>query len=201
MGVFNLQKQLFQIINCIKKNRNYLLVICGVFVLGIISSFLLTTEVINEYFDYNIFNSYIFLFDFESPCAIIILKKALTFSLILLLFFIFSFCKYTLFIHFIFIFYQGFLFAIVSVKIIILFSLSGILTCVLVLLPVTVLKLLSLSIISVIAFETLKKPNHKKLHFRRLLLAFFIAFILNVITFSYELIIISCILRPLNLFL
>ena len=58
MGVFNLQKQLFQIINCIKKNRNYLLVICGVFVLGIISSFLLTTEVINEYFDYNIFNSY-----------------------------------------------------------------------------------------------------------------------------------------------
>ena len=195
-------KSFSEIIKIIKNRYIYLIIELLLFCIGIILSVCFRTEVQTSFFYDNVYNSYIVIF---TPNTLIWghLFTKLFFNFVLICFIVFAgLITWGSIIHFIFIIYQGFIFGIVFGIVIEIFGLTGIFINLVILLPSSILRLLSISLLSLLLFDLNTRKQHCKNHKKsRLLLYVLVSFMFCIIAFLWEGFLISLIVRPINIFL
>ena len=190
-------KYLFSIL---RNNYKYLITIISFFIVGVLLGIFFKSEIQNQFFYDNFLNKYIIIIDVNSNVFSNSLYKCFSTFLILIVVLITSFTIFSLPLHFVIVIYQGFILSAVFPISIQVFSFSGVVLYLIVILPCAILRFTSTAVLSTLCFNKLKlKSRCNNNDFSAYLLYFLIAFMLCVISCLYEIVIISIVIRPLNL--
>jgi len=185
----------------IRDNKILIISFSLLFLIGLfIGIFIRKSATINIYYIEYTENYYYGIFcQSQSVFSILfsrIINNLLFFSIIILL----SLSIYLIPVHFIIIFYRGFILGVVCVIIFTTYSINGIFLTILVVVPQNIITtfFLIISIITGIGQAKIIKRQHCYFNFKTFILEIFILFLLSLLGALLELVVISFILRPLN---
>ena len=181
-----------------KKNLNFLIIFFSLFIFGIILGAIFKSEIEKEFFYSNTLKSYIKIFDTDQSLFKNAINKLFVYFIITVIFCVTSISIWLLPIQCLLLIYHGFIFSFLICDLITIFSFSGIIVCIFIIIPVYLIRVLSLVIISLFSINNYKCKKH---NFSALLQVFLIAFTLCIIACIFELFIVGCIIRPLNVIL
>ncbi len=183
-----------------KYNFKYIILCVIFFTIGIGCGIFFKSAYLDDFFSNNVLNTYLIIFSEDCSLFGFAFKKLIMIFCLLIFILLFGLSPWTLPLHFIIMAYQGFIMSIIVPQMISAFSLSGIVLCVFIVIPCSLLRFASIASFSTLLFARLTKSveckNNKN---SALLISFFISFMFAVIAFLIEIVLIGLIIRPLNI--
>ena len=188
------------LIDIAKRNLVYLVILFACFILGVILGLIFKPEVVEEFICTNVYNRYAHIFNLEISVLYAPMLEILFHFLLLIIIFALGKIKYGYVVQFVIIFYFGYTFSFVLRLVCYLFSLSGFIVLIIIILPSYLLRFFSVSLLSVYLYDV-NKCGYKNLKNRSYLLVILISFMICVIAFFWEILFVSIVARPFNLVL
>ena len=170
-----------------------------VFILGVILGlFLPSSQTVNDIFGdlaKNYFNS---VFSVDASPIKNLFSRILTNALLIILVALFSLTVYTYFINFIIILYRGFILGLVFVVFIINLGFSGIITYLFLILANNIIVTIAIILFITLIYDSLicKTSNYTAVLIKNAIYSFIVSLIGSVLEF----LLLTCLIRPLNLY-